>query len=147
MAKENIIEEEELVEDFGDGYFAPYQQVFFLDGVNFDILLRNGDGENSENNYDDICDHGDDQNYEIKKQTLWYLCEKPQSSANDYDDFNIDSDDDENSENNYDDNCNSYDQNYDIRNQALWDLFEKPQSSAAAKIMSLARYRFAPLSS
>ena len=28
MAKENITEEEELVEDFGDGYFAPYQQVF-----------------------------------------------------------------------------------------------------------------------
>ena len=28
VAKENIIEEEELVEDFGDGYFAPYQQVF-----------------------------------------------------------------------------------------------------------------------
>ena len=28
VAKENITEEEELVEDFGDGYFAPYQQVF-----------------------------------------------------------------------------------------------------------------------
>ena len=27
VAKENITEEEELVEDFGDGYFAPYQQV------------------------------------------------------------------------------------------------------------------------
>ena len=30
VAKENIIEEEELVEDFGDGYFAPYQQVSFV---------------------------------------------------------------------------------------------------------------------
>ena len=29
VAKENITEEEELVEDFGDGYFAPYQQVFY----------------------------------------------------------------------------------------------------------------------
>ena len=27
VAKENIQAEEELVEDFGDGYFAPYQQV------------------------------------------------------------------------------------------------------------------------
>jgi len=29
VAKENIIEEEELVEDFGDGYFAPYQQALW----------------------------------------------------------------------------------------------------------------------
>ena len=44
----------------------------------------NGDGnddDNSENNYDDKCDHGDDQNDEIRKQALWDLFEKPQSSA------------------------------------------------------------------
>lgn len=29
VAKENIQEEEELVEDFGDGYFAPYQQALW----------------------------------------------------------------------------------------------------------------------
>ena len=37
VAKENIIEEEELVEDFGDGYFAPYQQGFWVFFEYFEI--------------------------------------------------------------------------------------------------------------
>ena len=39
VAKENIIEEEELVEDFGDGYFAPYQQVFGVFSQVFGVFL------------------------------------------------------------------------------------------------------------
>ena len=39
VAKENIIEEEELVEDFGDGYFAPYQQVFGVFSQVYGVFL------------------------------------------------------------------------------------------------------------
>ena len=42
MAKENITEEEELVEDFGDGYFAPYQQVFHQQDKDEDYVDNTG---------------------------------------------------------------------------------------------------------
>ena len=42
MAKENITEEEELVEDFGDGYFAPYQQVFYQQDQDEDYVDNAG---------------------------------------------------------------------------------------------------------
>ena len=42
VAKENITEEEELVEDFGDGYFAPYQQVFYQQDQDEDYVDNAG---------------------------------------------------------------------------------------------------------